>query len=175
MSSTVALRVVVIIKQMLPEAGFVGKTPKTAVQRLAALRTVRCNLSGAGAASLARCACMTPSRVVKVPTTSFLMFLTSSFSSAQRLRSAAPTRCARERPLERFVARLHRGRLGQAKDLRHTVKSHSVASSGTNTGCINSNGSVMCGEYPILEYHCRRKVLLGCVQWRGVSNSRRIV
>jgi hypothetical protein len=67
------------------------------------------------------------------------------------------------------------GRLGQAKDLCHTVKSHSVASSGTNSGYIDSNGSVVWGAYPILEYHWLRKFLLGCVQWRGVSISRRIV
>ena len=66
-------------------------------------------------------------------------------------------------------------RLGQAKDLCHTVKSHSVANSGTNSGYIDSNGSVVWGAYPILEYHCFRKFLLGCVQWRGVSISRRIV
>jgi hypothetical protein len=40
--------------------------------------------------------------------------------------------------------RLHGGRLDQAQDLCHTVKSHSVASSGTNSGYIDSNGSVVC-------------------------------
>ena len=71
--------------------------------------------------------------------------------------------------------RLHGGRLGQAKDLCHTVKSHSVASSGTNSGYIISNGSVVWGIYPILEYHFFRNSLLGCVQLRGVSISSRIV
>jgi len=37
------------------------------------------------------------------------------------------------------------GRRGQVRDLRHTVKSHSVASSGTNSGCMDSNGSVARG------------------------------
>jgi hypothetical protein len=45
----------------------------------------------------------------------------------------------------RELNRLHGGRLGHLKDLRHTVKSHSVASSGTNSGYIDSNGSVVWG------------------------------
>jgi ABC-type uncharacterized transport system ATPase subunit len=53
------------------------------------------------------------------------------------------------------------GRLGQAKDLYHTVKSHSVAKSGTNSGCSISKDSVACGLYPILEYHFFRNSLLG--------------
>jgi hypothetical protein len=62
---------------------------------------------------------------------------------------------------ERFVVWLHGGRLGQAKDLYHTVKSHSVANSGTNSGCSISKDSVACGLYPILEYHFFRNSLLG--------------
>jgi hypothetical protein len=65
------------------------------------------------------------------------------------------------RRLERFVVWLHGGRLGQAKDLYHTVKSHSVANSGTNSGCSISRDSVACGSYPILEYHFFRNSLLG--------------
>ena len=42
----------------------------------------------------------------------------------------------------------------QAKDLCHTVKSHFVASSATNSGYIDSKGSVVWGSYPILAYHC---------------------
>ena len=49
---------------------------------------------------------------------------------------------------QRFVVRLQRGYLGQAKDLCHTVKSHSVAGSGTNSGYIDSNGSVVLGTLP---------------------------
>ena len=50
---------------------------------------------------------------------------------------------------------------GQAKGLCHTVKSHSVANSGTNSGCSISKGSVACGLYPILVYHIFRNSLLG--------------
>ena len=52
------------------------------------------------------------------------------------------------RRLERFVLRLHGGRHGQAKDLYHTVKSHSVPNSGTNSGCRISKDSGACGLYP---------------------------
>src|SRR5262245_16242147 len=86
-------------------------------------------------------------------------------------RSAATSRLHKNKSGKR----LRQGRLDQARDLCHTVKSHSVASSGTNSGYIDSNGSVVWGAYPILEYHSLRNSLLGCVQWRGVSSSRRIV
>jgi len=76
---------------------------------------------------------------------------------------------------QRVVGRLHGGRLGQAKDLCHTVKSHAVANSETNSGCSLSKDSGACGLYPILEYHFFRNSLLGCVQWRGVKSSSRIV
>jgi hypothetical protein len=52
-------------------------------------------------------------------------------------------------------------RIGQGKDLCHTVKAHSVANSGTSSGCSISKGSVACGVYPILEYHIFRNSLLG--------------
>jgi len=58
-------------------------------------------------------------------------------------------------------SKTHGGRPGQAKDLRHTVKSHSVANAGTNSGYSISKDSVACGLYPILKYHCFRNSLLG--------------
>ena len=70
-------------------------------------------------------------------------------------------RDAERRRLERFVVWLHGGRPGQVNDLYHTVKSHSVANSGTNSGCNISRDSAACGLYPILEYQFFRNSLLG--------------
>ena len=53
---------------------------------------------------------------------------------------------------------LHGGPLGQAKDLCHTVKSHSVA----NFGCIDSNGSVVWGRYPIWSTHLQELLVQVC-------------
>jgi hypothetical protein len=82
-----------------------------------------------------------------------------------QLEDRAPGLLATE-PVEDIVATedalaIGGGRLGQDKDLYHTVKSHSVANSGTNSGCSISKASVACGLYPILEYHFFRKSLLG--------------
>jgi hypothetical protein len=87
-----------------------------------------------------------------------------SFSGSLAMYSSAISNALlyeERRRLERFVAWLQGGRPGQARDLYHTVKSHSVANSGTKSGCNSSKDSGACGLYPILEYHFFRNSLLG--------------
>jgi hypothetical protein len=67
----------------------------------------------------------------------------------------SPTAYALETRLKAQGSRL------KAKVLCHTVKSHSVASSATSSGCRTSKDSGACGVYPILEYHDFRNSLLG--------------